>query len=42
MKVEAERSYHQVVLQILDQLEGEVNTHRFIIFIDITVIFLCY
>lgn len=27
MKVEAERAYHQIVLQILDQLEGEVSIH---------------
>uniref|UniRef100_I1LJ78 SH3 domain-containing protein n=1 Tax=Glycine max TaxID=3847 RepID=I1LJ78_SOYBN len=26
--VEAERSYHQIVLQILDQLEGEVTSER--------------
>jgi hypothetical protein len=25
LKVEAERAYHQTVLQILDQLEGEVR-----------------
>jgi len=27
MKVEAERAYHQIILQILDQLEGEVSIH---------------
>jgi hypothetical protein len=27
VKVEAERTYHQRVLQILDQLEGEVCNH---------------
>lgn len=27
LKVEAERTYHQRVLQILDQLEGEVSKH---------------
>lgn len=27
LKVEAERTYHQRILQILDQLEGEVSSH---------------
>lgn len=29
IKVESERAYHQRVLQILDQLEGEVGVHYF-------------
>lgn len=38
LKVEAERSYHQRIVQILDQLEGEVCDHIYLLFFSLFLV----